>query len=117
MRPILMPILKPLPSRGVDFMHSTEIIDLTDPKSDSVHIALSDQTNSNVQPIDGHASRLQSKIRAHTAGQPDWAIAPSEEGSEQLGGPLARGTARNGRPARGRRGKKRSTIDSPAAHV
>ena len=113
MRPILTPILKPLPSRGVDFMHSTEIIDLTDPKPETPHVALSDQTNSNIQPIDGPASRLQSKRRAHTAIQPDWAVAPSQ-GLEQPG--VATRTV-NGRSAKGRRGKKRFAIDSPALHV
>ncbi len=121
-RLILTPIMKPLPSRGVDFVHSTEVIDLTDPKPELESTPLGDTTNVTIHTstVGGPTTRLRAKMRAHTTTRPDWAVAPADKDTEQFNGPVAKSTVGEGKVRSNRairRGKKRATIEASENHV
>ncbi|KAI0803275.1 hypothetical protein BC629DRAFT_117268 [Irpex lacteus] len=123
-RLILTPIMKPLPSRGVDFVHSTEVIDLTDPKPELESTPLGDTTNVTIHTstVGGPSTRLRAKMRAHTTTRPDWAVAPAAEDVKQTqaNGPVAKSTVGEGKVRSNRairRGKKRPTIEASENYV
>lgn len=121
-RLILTPIMKPLPSRGVDFVHSTEVIDLTDPKPELESTPLGDTTNVTIHTAGGPTTRLRAKMRAHTTARPDWAVAPAAEDAQhtQANGPVAKSTAGESKVKSNRairREKKRATIEVSENHV
>jgi hypothetical protein len=90
------------------FIRSYEIIDLTDPKPKEERTT-PDQTNFEIQIVEGPVMGVRSRTRSHTIEQPDWALAPEE--SQRTFGPMTRSKTRRG--VKERRGRKPSTFAAP----
>jgi hypothetical protein len=90
------------------FIRSYEIIDLTDPKPEEERTT-PDQTNFEIQIVEGPITGVRSRTRSHTIEQPDWALAPEE--SQRAFGPMTRSKTRRG--VKERRGRKPSTFAAP----